>query len=284
MHSRIQAARARVQKAKKDAERIDAARRGRGKNGGHPPRRKGSRSVEEVAAAMSKRENGLGANGNPGGGVNGEEEEEEEGEVFLYGEWQTEPWDPPAAKDGVVPKNDRGNVDLHGAALPPPGTVHVNLPRIARVARALGIDYASALVGFEFHRGGKTTPKFEGVVVCEEFEGRLREAHAEEEARLVAAKAERERREAKARWRVLFSAMWTRLSLREEFAMDDGDDNGDGGGEPDEREKTREEETVDRERRGGGKRARLVADEEDGENDGGTKRVRLGAAAEVEEL
>ena len=145
-----------------------------------------------------------------------------------------------------------------------PGTVHVNLPRIARVARALGIDYASALVGFEFHRGGKTTPKFEGVVVCEEFEGRLREAHAEEEARLVAAKAERERREAKARWRVLFSAMWTRLSLREEFAMDDGDDNGDGGGEPDEREKTRlEEETVDRERRGGGKRARLVADEED---------------------
>ena len=213
-----------------------------------------------------------------------EEEEEEEGEVFLYGEWQTEPWDPPAAKDGVVPKNDRGNVDLHGAALPPPGTVHVNLPRIARVARALGIDYASALVGFEFHRGGKTTPKFEGVVVCEEFEGRLREAHAEEEARLVAAKAERERREAKARWRVLFSAMWTRLSLREEFAMDDGDDNGDGGGEPDEREKTREEETVDRERRGGGKRARLVTDEEDGENDGGTKRVRLGAAAEVEEL
>ena len=125
-------------------------------------------------------------------------------------------------------------------------------------------------MGFEFHRGGKTTPKFEGVVVCEEFEGRLREAHAEEEARLVAAKAERERREAKARWRVLFSAMWTRLSLREEFAMDDGDDNGDGGGEPDEREKTRlEEETVDRER------ARSVVDDEDGEHDGGTKRVGL---------
>ena len=141
---------------------------------------------------------------------------------------------------------------------------------------------AIRLTWFFLNRGGKTTPKFEGVVVCEEFEGRLREAHAEEEARLVAAKAERERREAKARWRVLFSAMWTRLSLREEFAMDDGD----GGGEPDS-EKTRlEEETVDRDGpRGGGKRARLVgADEEDGENDGGTKRVRLGAAAEVEEL
>ena len=68
---------------------------------------------------MSEREN-AGANGGPGAGANGEEEaEEEEGEVFLYGEWQTEPWDPPAAKDGVVPKNDRGNVDLHGAAYLP---------------------------------------------------------------------------------------------------------------------------------------------------------------------
>ena len=71
--------------------------------------------------------------------------------MFLYGEWQTESGIR-QPKDGVVPKNDRGNVDLHGAALPPPGTVHVNLPRIGRVARALGIDYASALVGFEFHR------------------------------------------------------------------------------------------------------------------------------------
>ena len=44
---------------------------GQGMNGGHPPRRKGSRSVEEVAAAMSKRENGLGANGNPGRGERG---------------------------------------------------------------------------------------------------------------------------------------------------------------------------------------------------------------------
>ena len=53
MHSRIQAARARVKKAKKDTERINAARAqslnstaGRGKNGVHPPRRKGARSVE----------------------------------------------------------------------------------------------------------------------------------------------------------------------------------------------------------------------------------------------
>ena len=28
----------------------------------------------------------------------------------LYGEWQTEVWVAPEAKDGVVPKNERGNV------------------------------------------------------------------------------------------------------------------------------------------------------------------------------
>ena len=62
--------------------------------------------------------------------------------LTLTGEWQTEPWDPPGAKDGKVPRTERGNVDLHGAALPPPGCVHVNLPRIARVARDMGVDYA----------------------------------------------------------------------------------------------------------------------------------------------
>ena len=28
----------------------------------------------------------------------------------LYGMWQTEPWQPPVAMDGMVPKNERGTV------------------------------------------------------------------------------------------------------------------------------------------------------------------------------
>lgn len=28
----------------------------------------------------------------------------------LYGDWQTEEWIPPKAENGIVPKNDRGNV------------------------------------------------------------------------------------------------------------------------------------------------------------------------------
>ena len=73
---------------------------------------------------------------------------------------------PPAAVNGIVPKNERGNVDLLNGAAPPPGTVHVDLPRVARVARTLGVDCAAALVGFEYKRGGQTLPVFQGVVVC----------------------------------------------------------------------------------------------------------------------
>ena len=51
-------------------------------------------------------------------------EEEEgapgEGVTRLYGEWQTAVWAPPAARDGVVPKNERGNVNVppYAQALP----------------------------------------------------------------------------------------------------------------------------------------------------------------------
>lgn len=50
----------------------------------------------------------------------------------------------------------------------PPGTVHLPFPRVARVARRLEIDFAPAMVGFEF-RNGRSLPVFEGVVVCSEF-------------------------------------------------------------------------------------------------------------------
>ena len=40
------------------------------------------------------------------------EDEEAPGDIALYGEWQTEPWSPPAAVNGVVPKNERGGGSL----------------------------------------------------------------------------------------------------------------------------------------------------------------------------
>ena len=208
-HSR--ASRARIKAAAEAARRERAANaaatsgvaseggRGRGRGGA----RGGARSVEAVAAAMA-------AGSNPA--------EEPPGDIPLYGEWQTDPWDPPAAKNGVVPKNERGNVHLVGAkALPPPGTTHVNLPRITRVARTLrGCDYAPALVGFE-RRRGDSARRFEGIVVVRGVEERLRAAWEAAERERERAEAERRVKDAAKRWRVMLSAVWTRLSLREEF-------------------------------------------------------------------
>ncbi len=48
--------------------------------------------------------------------ANAFEEEEEgkstEGVTRLYGEWQTTAWASPAAVDGTVPRNERGNVNV----------------------------------------------------------------------------------------------------------------------------------------------------------------------------
>lgn len=70
--------------------------------------------------------------------------------TLLYGFWQTDPWQPPKAEGGVVPKNERGNVECPPFAKAlPQGTVHVALPGAAAVCRQLKIDFAPALVGFE---------------------------------------------------------------------------------------------------------------------------------------
>jgi xeroderma pigmentosum group C-complementing protein len=44
----------------------------------------------------------------------------------LFGKWQTTPYIPPEAKDGKVPRNEYGNVDLFKKCMLPKGTVHIN--------------------------------------------------------------------------------------------------------------------------------------------------------------
>lgn len=57
------------------------------------------------------------------------------------------------------------------------GTVHLKgMPRITLTCKALGLDYAVAMVGFET-RGGMSVPCFDGVVVCEEHAGVISDAY-----------------------------------------------------------------------------------------------------------
>ncbi|KAF7991627.1 hypothetical protein HCN44_010428, partial [Aphidius gifuensis] len=134
----------------------------------------------------------------------------------LFGQWQTSPYVPPEAKDGKVPRNEYGNVDLFQQSMLPKGTVHIDLPGLNKVARKLGIDCSPAVVGFNFGCRG-ALPAFEGFVVCEEFEETLRQAWDEEQ--IEAEKRANEKREKRiwGNWRKLIRGLLIREHLAEKY-------------------------------------------------------------------
>lgn len=73
-------------------------------------------------------------------------------------------------------QNERGQVDVWSEKCLPPGTVHLRLPRLVPVAKRLEIDFAPAMVGFDF-RNGRSIPVFDGIVVCAEFRNAILEVH-----------------------------------------------------------------------------------------------------------
>ncbi|OAD60084.1 DNA repair protein complementing XP-C cells like protein [Eufriesea mexicana] len=135
----------------------------------------------------------------------------------LFGEWQTMEYEPPVAKDGIVPRNEYGNVDLFKMCMLPKGTVHIN--RLYRIARKLNIDCAPAVVGFNFGPMG-AVPAIEGYVVCSEYEDTLREAWEAEQ--IEAAKRAKEKREKRVygNWKKLIHGLFIRerLAAKYEFS------------------------------------------------------------------
>ncbi|KAK6125882.1 hypothetical protein DH2020_040370 [Rehmannia glutinosa] len=141
-------------------------------------------------------------------------EVDHQGITSLYGKWQTEPLCLPRAVNGIVPKNERGQVDVWSEKCLPPGTIHLRLPRVATVARRLDIDFAPAMVGFDF-RNGRSVPLFEGIVVCTEFKDAILEAYFEEEERREAEEKRKNEAQALSRWYQLLSSIITRKRLNE---------------------------------------------------------------------
>ncbi|KAK9050016.1 hypothetical protein SSX86_031015 [Deinandra increscens subsp. villosa] len=139
------------------------------------------------------------------------------GTVDLFGKWQTEPLCLPSAENGIVPKNDRGQVDVWSEKCLPPGTVHLGFPRIFAIAKKLKIDYAPAMVGFDF-RNGRSIPVYNGIVVCSEFKNTILEAYAEEEERRGAEERRKNEAQAISRWYQLLSSIVTRQRLNNRYA------------------------------------------------------------------
>jgi len=75
------------------------------------------------------------------------EENHQAEEEFLYAEFQTELFVPPAiGDDGKIPTNSFGNIDLFVPSMLPPNGAHIPYKGSAKIAKKLGIEYAEAVV------------------------------------------------------------------------------------------------------------------------------------------
>ncbi|TLD13746.1 uncharacterized protein PgNI_03794 [Pyricularia grisea] len=141
----------------------------------------------------------------------------------LYSMDQTDWIIPPPIKDGIIPKNAYGNIDLFAEHMCPQGAVHVPFRGAVKVCRRLDVDYAEAVIDFEFgHR--MAVPVIQGVVIAEEHHDRVMEELAKDEAERARKEDAKRTAAALAMWRKMLMAMRITNRLREEYGnVGDGD-------------------------------------------------------------
>lgn len=134
----------------------------------------------------------------------------------LYSIDQTDWIIPPPIKDGVIPKNQYGNIDLFVEHMLPEGAAHVPYRGATRVCKRLEIDFAEAVVDFEFgHR--MAVPVIQGVVIAEEHFDEVMEELAKDEAEKKRKEDEKRRKAVLAMWRRLLMGMRIRERIRKEY-------------------------------------------------------------------
>ncbi len=109
----------------------------------------------------------------------------------------------------------RGHVDVWGEGHVPRGCVHLKLPRIKRVCAKLKVDCADAMVGFEI-KSGRSVPRFEGIVICAEFEDEVRAAYEESEQRARVRAEKRRMGEIATNWRRLVRGFLTHQRIMQQ--------------------------------------------------------------------
>ncbi|CAG1976706.1 unnamed protein product [Fusarium graminearum] len=144
----------------------------------------------------------------------------------IYTEDQTELYEPPPVRNGIVPKNKFGNIDVYVSSMVPAGGAHIIHERAGRAAFLAGVDYAPALTGFSF-KGRHGTAVLTGVVVAKEHEEGVRtiiESLGDLEQEV---EDERRRHRALKAWRKFMMALrireqiWSGVDADERMAADD---------------------------------------------------------------
>ncbi|KAF5021448.1 hypothetical protein F66182_6512 [Fusarium sp. NRRL 66182] len=144
----------------------------------------------------------------------------------VYTQDQTELYEPPPVRNGLVPKNKFGNIDVYVPSMVPAGGAHIIHEHAARAAFLAGVDYAPALTGFSF-KGRHGTAVLNGVVVAQEHEEGVRaiiESLGDLEQEV---EDERRRRRALRKWSKFLMGLrireqiWSGVDAHERKAADD---------------------------------------------------------------
>lgn len=98
-----------------------------------------------------------------------DEGDDEPGANALYAFSQTSLYIPPPVVHGRIPKNAYGNLDVYVPSMVPPGGAHVHHKHASKAARLIGVDYADAVIGFQF-KGRHGTAITDGVIVATEYQ------------------------------------------------------------------------------------------------------------------
>ncbi|GAA5815783.1 hypothetical protein MFLAVUS_009298 [Mucor flavus] len=155
--------------------------------------------------------------------------------VPCYGEWQTQLYVPPPIVNGKIVKNSYGNIDLFKPTMLPKGAAHIPIKGISKMANKLGIDYADAVVDFEFVKM-RAVPVINGIVVAEESRYVLLEAWDEQERGEAIKAIEKQEKDTLLRWRKLIKTLLIKARVDRDYGKEKKDDvwasygNNEGGG------------------------------------------------------
>ena len=160
--------------------------------------------------------------------------------VGMFAGFQTSIYIPPPVVRGRIPKNIYGNLDVYVPTMIPPGAVHITHPDTMRAARLIGIDYADAVVGFEF-KGRQGTAVVKGAIVASEYQEAICD--------IIQGFAEEMIEEELTRRGLIALKLWRRLLLRLRIKerIDGYDIEGENGDDAEEMDETFDEEEVDAE-------------------------------------
>ena len=154
------------------------------------------------------------------------EAEQATGEKMLQGlySWDQTDWIiPPPIENGIIPKNNFGNIDLYVDSMLPEGAAHIPRRGTVKICKRLEIDYAEAVVGFEFgHR--MAVPIINGVVVAIENCEAVMEEWEKDEVERLRKEDEKRTKVAIGMWRKMLMGMRIIERVREEYGDEAGDE------------------------------------------------------------